>query len=235
MAIGSAYMLNIKLPYNFNSPYKAVNVQDFWRRWHMTLSRWLKDYVYIPLGGNRHGNIRTYVNIFITFVLGGIWHGAGWTFLAWGALHGAWAVVHRWWQQLGLRMPRLIAWPLTFLTLNALWVFFRATTFSDALKVLKGMAGLNGIVLPKFLIHKVPFLTDLGFEFAPAFAGFPVGIRSSLIILIIFSVVAFLGKNSIELKRHLKPNMVFLMLISFMFLYALLAMNKPSEFLYFQF
>ena len=88
MAIGIGLMFNIKLPQNFNSPYKAVNIQDFWHRWHMTLSRWLKDYIYIPLGGNRGGSVKTCLNLFLTFLIGGFWHGAGWTFVIWGAMHG---------------------------------------------------------------------------------------------------------------------------------------------------
>ncbi len=104
MAIGAALLFNINLPINFNSPYKALSVQDFWRRWHMTLSRFLRDYVYIPLGGNRKGNVRVYVNIFITFLLGGIWHGAGWTFVVWGAMHGLALMIHRGWSKLEIKM-----------------------------------------------------------------------------------------------------------------------------------
>ena len=99
MAVGAALMFNILLPINFNSPYKAVNIQDFWRRWHMTLSRWLKDYIYIPLGGNKKKSYRIYINLLLTFALGGIWHGAGWTFMIWGILHGSATVIHRIWQK----------------------------------------------------------------------------------------------------------------------------------------
>jgi len=141
MAIGAALLFNIKLPMNFFSPYKAVSIQDFWRRWHITLSRFLKDYLYIPLGGNRNGKIRTYFNLFLTFLLGGIWHGAGWTFVVWGALHGGALVVHRIWQQAGMRMPKILGWFLTFHFINIAWVFFRANSFHDAKKVLKGMFG----------------------------------------------------------------------------------------------
>ncbi|MGJ0364316.1 MBOAT family O-acyltransferase, partial [Aliarcobacter cryaerophilus] len=98
MAIGISLMFNIKLPINFNSPYKALNIQDFWRRWHMTLSRFLRDYIYIPLGGNRKGEFRTYTNLLATFLIGGLWHGAGWTFIIWGALHGIALAIHRFWQ-----------------------------------------------------------------------------------------------------------------------------------------
>src|SRR5690606_20013214 len=97
MAIGAALLFNIKLPINFNSPYKALNIQDFWRRWHITLSGFFTKYVYVPLGGNRKGNGRTYVNIFIIFLLSGMWHGAGWTFIFWGCLHGLASVIYRYW------------------------------------------------------------------------------------------------------------------------------------------
>ena len=116
MAIGVSLMFNIKLPINFNSPYKALSIQDFWRRWHITLSRFLRDYLYIPLGGNRKGEIRTYTNLITTFLLGGFWHGAGWTFIVWGALHGIALAIHRAWQSLGFKMNKILAWFITFIT-----------------------------------------------------------------------------------------------------------------------
>ncbi|MBT3185711.1 MAG: MBOAT family protein, partial [Nitrospina sp.] len=131
---------------NFNSPYKAMDTQDFWRRWHITLSRFLTDYVYIPLGGNRCGSLRIYANLMATFLLGGLWHGAGWTFVFWGFLHGTALVIHRIWHQSGLRLNKFVAWFLTFNFLNITWVFFRATSWEDAIKVLKGMMGLSGVV-----------------------------------------------------------------------------------------
>ncbi len=145
MAIGVALLFNIRLPINFDSPYKALSIQDFWRRWHITLSRFLKDYIYIPLGGNRKGELRTYTNLFMTFLLGGIWHGAGWTFIFWGFLHGAALVIHRAWSKLQIKMPLLLAWFLTFNFINIAWVFFRAKEWDDAIKVLRGMFGLSGI------------------------------------------------------------------------------------------
>ncbi len=139
MAIGVALLFNIKIPINFNSPYKATNIQDFWRRWHITLSRFLKDYIYIPLGGNRKGEIRTYTNLFATFVLGGIWHGAGWTFVFWGMLHGFALVIQKLWSNLGFKMNVILAWVLTFNFINIAWVFFRAEKWDDAIKILYAM------------------------------------------------------------------------------------------------
>jgi D-alanyl-lipoteichoic acid acyltransferase DltB (MBOAT superfamily) len=126
MAIGIALLFNIKLPINFNSPYKALNIQDFWRRWHITLSRFLRDYVYIPLGGNKKGSFRTYSNLLATFVIGGLWHGAGWTFVFWGFLHGMALVIHRVWSNLGFKMWTWLAWLITFNFVNIAWIFFRA-------------------------------------------------------------------------------------------------------------
>lgn len=145
MAIGAALLFNIRLPINFNSPYKAVDIQDFWRRWHITLSRFLRDYLYIPLGGNRNGQVRTYVNLFSTFLLGGLWHGASWMFVIWGALHGAALVLHRLWRKLDLAMPTLLAWFLTFNFVNFSWIFFRAKDMESAMKVVEGMIGIREI------------------------------------------------------------------------------------------
>lgn len=145
MALGAAMLFNIRMPINFNSPYRATNIQDFWRRWHITLSRFLRDYVYIPLGGSRGTPSRIYVNLLTTFVLGGLWHGATWMFVLWGGLHGAAMVIHRVWQRLGLRMTPVLAWLLTFNFVNLSWVFFRAQTLDDALKVLRGMVGLGAL------------------------------------------------------------------------------------------
>jgi alginate O-acetyltransferase complex protein AlgI len=143
MAMGAALMFNIRLPLNFNSPYKALDIQDFWRRWHITLGRFLRDFIYIPLGGNRGAGGMVYANLFITFVIGGLWHGASWMFVIWGALHGLALVIHRGWKSLGMRMPKALAWLTTFLFVNTAWVFFRATTLDDAMRVLRGMVDVR--------------------------------------------------------------------------------------------
>lgn len=143
MAIGVALLFNIRLPVNFNSPYKATSIRDFWQRWHMTLSRFLRDYVYIPLGGNRKSEYRTYTNLIVVFLIGGIWHGAGWLFLFWGFLHGSAMVIHRFWQKFQIGMPKWFAWFITFNFINVTWIFFRAESWFDALKVLQGMFGFS--------------------------------------------------------------------------------------------
>ena len=148
MAIGLSRMFGIHLPLNFNSPYKATSAVDFWRRWHMTLSRFLRDYLYIPLGGNRKGPARRYFNLMATMLLGGLWHGAGWTFVAWGGLHGLYLVINHAWERTGLRLPRVLAWLVTFLAVVFAWVFFRSGTFSGAVAMLEGMFGLSGMFAP---------------------------------------------------------------------------------------
>jgi D-alanyl-lipoteichoic acid acyltransferase DltB (MBOAT superfamily) len=157
MAIGLAKLFNIKLPINFFSPYKAISIGEFWRRWQITLSRFLRDYLYIPLGGSRQGEVRRYFNLMITMLLGGFWHGANWTVVLWGGLHGlylcidhgwqrwlklrSWQIPCNWWSQIAARS-------LTFLAVVVSWVLFRAETLDGVKGILNGMAGLNGIMLP---------------------------------------------------------------------------------------
>jgi alginate O-acetyltransferase complex protein AlgI len=145
MAIGLALLLGFQLPQNFNRPYTALSLQDFWRRWHITLSRWLRDYLYIPLGGNRKGEGKTYRNLMITMLLGGFWHGASFTFLLWGGIHGTALSVERWGRthHPGFRMPKPLAWFITFNVVCVAWVFFRAPNLSTAFDILGGI-GLSG-------------------------------------------------------------------------------------------
>ena len=145
MAIGIALLLGFQLPQNFNRPYTALSLQDFWRRWHITLSRWLRDYLYIPLGGNRKGEVKTYRNLMITMLLGGFWHGASFTFLLWGGIHGTALSVERWSRthHPGFRLPKPVAWFVTFNVVCIAWVFFRAPNLATAFDILGGI-GLSG-------------------------------------------------------------------------------------------
>jgi alginate O-acetyltransferase complex protein AlgI len=153
MAIGLGLLFGIRLPFNFASPYKAIDIIDFWRRWHMTLSQFLRDYLYVPLGGNRKGRARRYVNLFLTMLLGGLWHGAGWTFVIWGALHGVFLIVNHGWRALrsslgwtssGTVAGAWVARGITFLCVTVAWVFFRAESVGEATGMLRAMAGVNG-------------------------------------------------------------------------------------------
>jgi alginate O-acetyltransferase complex protein AlgI len=153
MALGMSAMLGIALPPNFNSPYRADSIVEFWRRWHMTLSRFLRDYLYIPLGGNRRGKSRRYVNLLVTMLLGGLWHGASWTFIAWGGLHGVYLTVNHLWRDWhGKPMPRLLARPFTLLAVVVAWVFFRAENMTSAVELFSGMVGLSTRV-PAFTLE----------------------------------------------------------------------------------
>jgi D-alanyl-lipoteichoic acid acyltransferase DltB (MBOAT superfamily) len=149
MAVGLARLFGVVLPMNFAAPYQAASIVDFWRRWHITLSRFLRDYLYVALGGNRGGAARRYANVFVTMLLGGIWHGAGWTFVVWGALHGAMIVVNQVWTAAGLRLPgtagRWAGWALTMLCVTLAWVAFRAETLGGALAVWRGLADLGSL------------------------------------------------------------------------------------------
>ncbi|NPA81271.1 MAG: MBOAT family protein [Epsilonproteobacteria bacterium] len=234
MAIGAALLFNIKLPINFNSPYKAVNIQDFWRRWHITLSRFLRDYVYIPLGGSKKGDLLTYRNLFLTFLIGGIWHGAGWTFVVWGALHGIAMVIHRIWSRFKIKMNRFLAWFITFNFVNIAWVFFRAKDFEDALKVLKGMFALDGVILPYSLSEKFAFLADYGIEFNRIMPNIDAG-KEVILMLFAVGAVALFAKNSYEFLINFKPKRVYLVFTSFLLAVAILKLNQISEFLYFNF
>jgi len=137
MAIGISLLFNIQLPINFNSPYKSLNIQEFWRRWHITLSRFLKNYLYIFIGGNRVPQIKILRNFIIVFLVGGIWHGAGWTFIIWGLMHGVALSVCHLWQRLNIAIPKGLAWFITFSFINIAWIFFRAPSMSSALSMLQ--------------------------------------------------------------------------------------------------
>jgi alginate O-acetyltransferase complex protein AlgI len=234
MAIGLALLFNIKLPINFNSPYKATDIQDFWRRWHITLSRFLKDYIYIPLGGNRKGEFRTYYNLMATFIIGGIWHGAGWTFIFWGFLHGLALVIHRTWSKLGFKLWTWLAWLITFNFINIAWVFFRAKEWDDAVKILSFMFSLDYIVLPTFLSSKLYLLKEYGVQFGGFVKNINGGIDTLLWLLGAF-ILILLFKNSIEKSEKFKFNKVTLILASISFISGVLSLSKVSEFLYFNF
>jgi D-alanyl-lipoteichoic acid acyltransferase DltB (MBOAT superfamily) len=185
MAIGAAYMFGVRLPLNFDSPYKAVSIIDFWRRWHITLSNFLRDYLYIPLGGNRKGEIRRSLNLIITMLLGGLWHNAGWTFVIWGGLHGIYLMINHQWRSLRHSLGqdpkkdkwliRGIGWFVTFFAVVVSWVLFRANNLHTAQLILSSMIGMNGIALPQFLESQLGFLRNWGVSFD----GFTVNVGIS--------------------------------------------------------
>ena len=218
MAIGTALLFNIKLPINFNSPYKALDIQDFWRRWHITLSRFLKDYIYIPLGGNRKGNFKTYNNLLITFILGGIWHGAGWTFVFWGFLHGLALIIVHMWKKIGIKLYTFIAWFITFNFVNIAWIFFRAKEWDDALKVLKGMF----LTLPVWNIKLALLLPK-------------EPINKLYTFMICAFVIVLLVNNSNQFQKRFTANKIYFIWTLCLGLIAMYFMHRPTEFLYFNF
>ena len=206
MAIGAAYMFGIRLPLNFNSPYKAVSIVDFWRRWHITLSHFLRDYLYIPLGGSRKGKMRRYANLLITMLLGGLWHGAGWTFIFWGGLHGIYLVINHLYrslrQSLGHNLKndgwllRSIGWIVTFVAVVISWVFFRAENFDTATSILSSMFGFNEIQLPQFLEPYLGFVRNWGIGFLGFTVNVGIAQKYSTFGIIILLLIAWFTPNT---------------------------------------
>ncbi len=235
MAIGAALLFNIKLPINFNSPYKATSIQDFWRRWHITLSRFLRDYIYIPLGGSQLGNFRVYTNVMATFVLGGIWHGAGWTFIFWGTLHGVALVLYRLWSKLGIQVWTWLSWFITFNFINIAWVFFRAKEWNDSIKVLKGMVGINGIIIAEKHEKYMGALSSFDFiSYGEVTTSIGGGMAVLNWLLLGFFMVLF-TKNSAAHGVEFKPNIYKAFYMVCLFVASVLMMSEESEFLYFNF
>ncbi|OJJ12115.1 acyltransferase [Alphaproteobacteria bacterium AO1-B] len=197
MALGLARLFGIRLPVNFNSPYKATSISDFWRRWHITLSHFLRDYLYIPLGGNRSGPIRRYANLMITMLLGGLWHGASWTFVFWGGLHGAYLAINHGWDALSKKgyvpniLPRpvgnLLSRGITLLAVVVAWVFFRAESFTGASNIIHGMTGFSTIYEPKL------------------WEGALSGTMQVWAMMVALAAIVFLLPNAIEFTEKYNP------------------------------
>jgi alginate O-acetyltransferase complex protein AlgI len=212
MALGMALMMNIRLPRNFDSPYRQRNLREFWRHWHMTLTRFLRDYVYIPLGGNRRGEAWTAFATLATFLLGGLWHGANWTFVAWGALNGIGLVALRLWEREGVRLPAVVAWAITFFFVNVAWVFFRAPdlpTTASFLGSLFGARGFEGL-------HMVA---------APV----------TLFTLAAACVIAALPRNSNRIPAEMSFGWPMQAATALLLAAGILSLANPTEFLYFNF
>ena len=232
MALGAARMFNIELPINFDSPYHATNIREFWRRWHVTLSRFLREYLYIPLGGNRHGPSRTVLAMMVTFVLGGLWHGAAWTFVAWGALHGAALVCYRGWQRSGLRLPRPLAWLVTFLFVMLAWVFFRATSLTNAAAVLQALAGANGGSAETSAASAQRWLAQLEGILAPAA---PTSVALTTAVVVGGAALVALHRNSNWMVREFRPGWLNGFAVTFALAFSVLQLGKVAPFIYFNF
>lgn len=215
MAIGIARIFGIKLPINFFSPYKATSIVEFWRRWHITLSRFLRDYLYISLGGNRGTSFHRYRNLFLTMLLGGLWHGAGWTFVAWGALHGTYLIINHAWSAFVQRLSpsvhkrswyKSLSWLLTFLSVIVAWVYFRAPDMSRANDILYAMSGFTGASIPNgILVHLSgisPLLNWLGVEAAQGGGSHFVG---NYLYIVFAAACAFLLPNIAQIFQAHSP------------------------------
>lgn len=238
MAIGIALFFGITLPINFNSPYKASNIKEFWKRWHMTLGRFLTEYLYIPLGGNKKGFRKELVNIFIVFTLSGIWHGAGWGFIIWGVLHASAMVVQRAYcyilksvfgiEEIRNRFYIVMCWILTFNFINLSWVFFRSESVSGAMSMLKSMVGGNGVVLPSgFGFTQIKQWVLEGNQFF-------VGI--TYILAFVFFVVLAIGIMKIQEDRKINPrSYISAFCAGTLFMIGLCFLSKKQIFIYFNF
>lgn len=235
MAIGLGLMFNLKLPVNFNSPYQAKSMIDFWRRWHMTLGLWVRDYLYIPMGGNRNGELPKMRNLFVSMAIIGLWHGAGWTFIFWGAMHGIALMINHQWRRLKITLPKFVNMGLTFITVLLLWVFFRAENFSSAWNVILSMTDIYNTGIPDDgFIHKhLGMLASYGINFSTW--RMPNGINTVLSALLGLFIVLIWAPNPIKLMDKFKPNNIWVVIISGMLIYSILHLNNYSEFLYFQF
>lgn len=245
MAIGIALLFNISLPINFNSPYRALNIQDFWKRWHITLGRFLTQYLYIPLGGSKQGKMKTLRNLGIVFVLSGIWHGAGWGFIIWGILHATAMILHRIYHYLlnafNQSPPqnlayKILCWFITFNFINLTWIFFRSETLEGALNLLKGMMGWHGIKLPS-LLEKISYFKSLSssFQFGDIMENLH-GNGYALLCFVVYGLFhCLVFRNASEQLYAFKPNyqnLIFLLALSSL---ALLYIDNTTQFLYFNF
>jgi len=263
MAIGLGRMFNVYLPLNFYSPYRCISIIDFWKQWHMTLSLFLRDYLYVPLGGNRKGN--RYINLMTTMLLGGLWHGAGWTFIVWGGLHGLYLVINHYWRLLKIRLSirefrysilsNVLYFLLTFLAIVVAWVFFRSDNLFTAKKILCGMIGLNGVNLPQgYLTLLGPisaFLLQSGVIFQsdilPSYTNIFLWIFLLSIIIWFFpNTYELMGNYDSALKVSVttnyrgiafkwQPSVLWAIIVSIMFSVCIIFMSSASEFLYFNF
>ncbi len=234
MAIGIGKMFNIDIPTNFNSPYKALNIQDFWNRWHMTLTRFFTKYIYIPLGGNRKGKIRTYINVFIVFAISGFWHGANWTFIIWGLLHGIFSIITRIFKDKIDKLHPVLNYFITFSFINLTWIIFRASTIRDALRIMHRIFvfdfhNISSYINDAFKLPGINFLFDI----SKIQSAFPY---ISLTFFFIASFIIILGSNNIKEKsENFKPTLCKILITVFLLIWCIISLSGISTFLYFNF
>ncbi|MEO8137202.1 MAG: MBOAT family O-acyltransferase [Betaproteobacteria bacterium] len=233
MALGMAWMLNIRLPLNFASPYRSRNIQEFWRRWHMTLSRFLRDYLYVPLGGNRKGPLLTLLFVLITFGLGGLWHGASWTFVAWGIFNGLGVMAVQALDRADWSLPRPLAWALTMVFVVVAWVFFRASTLADAFHIIAVMFGANGFSAKTAVAEWAPLFSaatytrsGIDLQLATVYTG---------LTMLAGCAIAWLLPNTQVVLPRLRWSPLLATGSAALAVAALLNLERVTEFLYFNF
>lgn len=234
MAIGLGLLFNFLIPVNFMSPYRSLNIKEFWRRWHATLGRFFTQYLYIPLGGNRMGESRTLLNLFIIFLVSGIWHGAGWTFIIWGVSHGIATLVHRYWSSRKFSLPKGISWLITFLFVHFAWIFFRAESVSEAISIIKTMTNFSDRMIKWSFTNNGNSFLSIG-----EILGFSTSqlVTITIPFIIVFTIVLF-APSSIELLKRFRPNLISSLYMAFLLallLYSAFENTGISEFLYFNF
>lgn len=236
MAIGVALLFNIKLPINFNSPYRATGVIDYWKRWHITLTNFITTYIYTPIlrSFKRVTFTKAMWATLLSMLISGIWHGASWMFVLWGFIHGIGLIVNHYWRKSKIKLNRFIAWFITFNFINITMIIFRAKEWSDALKVLIGMFDINNIVLPNIIQSQFYSLSNYGIKFGPWLWNITGGIDTYIFIGVGFLLVMF-TKNSIEMLNSFKQNTFYALITALLFVISLFNMNKVSEFIYFNF
>lgn len=227
MAIGLAHLFGIRFPQNFASPYRATSIAEFWRRWHITLSQFLREFLYIPLGGNRRGLPRTLCNLTVTMALGGLWHGASWNFVLWGLLHGFMLAVHALWQRMGYRLPQAAAWGLTLACIMAAWILFRAPDLASASALYAGLFTLPDAAALAAVADAKPLLDGFGW-----IAG------SVLLCLLLPNSVAWVrdGEAPFGKARFAFSTQLWCFgLLFVLFMVAFAHLSRLSIFLYFNF
>lgn len=234
MAIGLGRMLNLELPRNFNSPYKALDIGEFWDRWHMTLTRFLTRYVYIPLGGNRKGTTRTYINIMVVFLVSGFWHGANWTFIVWGLIHGLLSVLTRISKNMINKVPKIIRFVVTYFMVNVLWLIFRATSISEAWSVIRKIfafdfGGIPEKIYSAFNRKELVFMLDK-FKLVQQFP------MLLMVLFYIFAMAVVLWpKNTYDYMNVKEKKIGLLIILVILFVWGVLSLSGVSDFLYFNF
>lgn len=232
MAAGMARLLGIRLPVNFDSPYRSLSVGEFWKRWHMTLTSFLRECIYFPLGGSRRGSARTYLNILLVFVISGFWHGAGWTFLLWGTLHGLAQVTERVWGEGRNHLPKCLRWAVTFVFVNVAWVFFRAPDIASAWMVLRaaafgGLARPEGWLLTGLLTSEVRAVETV----IPALTGWAAPLMAGTLYLAGLTA-ALIRQNTIRRMDTFRPTLPLALALGVLFTWSVLSFTGITTFIY---